>query len=225
MKGRILILFVGMSLISFANTTHADRDLEGIWESDRNQIVLTIETTKEGIRVKRSGQTRWYEYLEYRENQFRDSLGNTYYLLSDNTLEWEDRSGKKRLRFQKRTNFESTQSEENPYRDYSDDNRNARKGNKYIERNHHQGQQGQQRIVSTHSLNGRWINQTTGQVISVKAKNNALRIKAHRGGWETFYRKDRNTFIDNHGNRYDARQNEITYTSRRGDFQMTFMRY
>ncbi|MBK8506785.1 MAG: hypothetical protein IPL46_34155 [Saprospiraceae bacterium] len=227
MRGSKSIIVVAMSLICFANVAHADHHLEGVWESDRNQIVLTIETIKEGIRVKRTGQNRWYEYLEYRENQFRDSQGNIYYLLGDNTLEWEDKSGKKRLRFQKKSNIRQHAAESRP-RD-SQDNWDAQEGardrDNYIERNHYYGHQGQQASVSTHSLDGRWINQTTGQVISVKSKNNTLRIKAHRGGWETFYRKDGNTFIDSHGNRYDAHKNELSYSSRRADFYMTFRRF
>ena len=221
------ILVTAMSLIGFAHSAHADHHLEGIWESDRNQIVLTIESTKDGIRVKRIGQDRWYEYREYRENQFSDTQGNIYYLLSDNTLEWEDQSGKKRLRFQKKSNSRQdlTESRERDYSDTWDNEDGARDRENYIERNHYYGQQGRQTIVSTHSLSGRWINQTTGQVISVKAKNNALRIKAHRGGWETFYRKDGNTFIDNQGNRYDAHKNGLSYTSRRTDFHMTFRRF
>ena len=224
MRGSISIVGVAISIISFITPTYADNQLEGRWESDRHHIIITIETTKEGIRVKRSGQNRWYEYLEYRENQFRDSQGNTYYLLSDNTLEWEDQSGKKHLRFKKSTDLESVRDEENQYRDDSDNNFGVGKDTKYIERNHVYSHHGNREIVATHSFNGRWINQTTGQLITVKSRNNTLRIKANRGGWETFYRKDGNTFIDGHGNRYDARKNELTYVSRRADFIMTFRR-
>jgi hypothetical protein len=215
-----------MSLVGYANATDANRDLEGIWESDRNQIVLTIESTNDGIRVKRAGQDRWFEYREYREDQFRDSQGNIYYLLSDKSLEWEDQSGKKRLRFRKKSDSlqDATDSSERHYHDERSAADDMRDRDNYIERNHYYGHQSR-KIVPTHSLNGRWINQTTGQMISVKSKHNTLRIKAHRGGWETFYRKDGNTFTDNQGNRYDASKNELTYRSRRGDFYMVFRRY
>lgn len=210
--------FFLLFMISFSPSTWANQDLEGTWKNEQNQITLIIQSTNNGIRVRRSGQNRWYEYERIRQNQFRDREGNTYYFNRDNTLEWEDRSGNKRIRF---TRWSESLMRQQGHGDQFSRNRNRHGKHTYVERNHHYGRS-YHTVVGTHGLQGRWINRTTGQVIHVKAKNNRLQVKAQRGGWETFNRRDGNTFVDRRGNHYDVIGNKLIYTSRNRDFRMEF---
>ena len=221
MKTSKSILMAVFALLSFTLEVRANQRLEGIWENQQNRIILTIESTSDGIRVKRSGQNRWYTYHQIRENQFRDGEGNVYYLNHDNSLEWEDRNGKKRIRFFRRQHNPSDRAE---YRHPSQGSPQHRKSSTHIERNHHYGRSGRY-SVGTHELQGKWINATTGQAIQIQARNNQLKVRANREGWVTFRRSDANTFIDRRGNRYDFIHNRLVYTSRNGDFRMEFSKY
>ncbi len=225
MKGGISFFICMVAAIGLPLNAQADQRLDGTWESSRNNLILIIESTSNGIRVKRSDQNRWYQYEEYREGQYRDQQGNNYYLIDNNTLEWEDHSGRKYLRFQRRSQKSDYNSADQAsgHLDsrYSYDDRNK---DTHIERNHHFGRNPRNTFVSTHQLTGRWINRTTGQTISVKARRNGLRVKAHRSGWSNFSRRDGNTFIDPRGNRYDFQGGRLTYTSYSRDFLMEFQR-
>jgi hypothetical protein len=207
-----------MCLVVFAFSAHADHRIEGIWENPGHRILLTIESTGNGIRVKRSDQNRWYHYDEFRDGQFRDRDGNTYYLIDDQTLEWEDRSGRKYLRFQRQHRGRSGNG--NPY-----DNAYRENGDTYIERNHYLDGHAKRDFITAHRLIGRWINPTTGQMIEIRSHKQGIKVRAHRGGWTHFYRRDGNTFLDQKGNRYDFIGGNLVYTSRRGDFRMEFSRH
>ncbi len=226
MKGRISFFICMVAAIGLPLSAQTDHRLDGTWESTRNNLVLIIESTGNGIRVKRSDQNRWYQYEAYREGQYRDQQGNNYYLIDNNTLEWEDHSGRKYLRFQRGSQKNDYNSAgqasghaDSRYRsDYGENDT-------HIERNHHFGRNTRNTFVSTHQLTGRWINRTTGQVISVKARVNGLRVKAHRSSWTNFSRRNGNTFIDHRGNRYDFQGSRLTYSSQNRDFVMEFQRY
>lgn len=225
MKRSIPFYICILTTIGLPLSAQADQRLDGTWESTRNNLILIIESTGNGIRVKRSDQNRWYQYEVYREGQYRDQQGNNYYLIDNNTLEWEDHSGRKYLRFQRRSqksDYNSAgQASGHPDSRYRyDDGKN----DTHIERNHHFGRNTRNVFVSTHQLTGRWINRTTGQTISVKARRNGLRVKAHRSIWSNFSRRDGNTFIDHRGNRYDFQGGRLTYRSHNRDFLMEFQR-
>lgn len=222
MKTWISHFVAGLVMMSFTMSAQAEQGPEGTWQDEQNRIILLVEKVPEGIRVKRSGQDRWYSYQRYRENQFRDSEGNTYYLNGDHSLEWEDRTGRKRIRFYKRENNRYGEGKNHlGYRNDRFSHPQDRQRDTYIERNHHRGQSGH-RSIATHVLTGRWINETTGQMIQIKARNNQVIVRANRGGWENFERKDANTFVDRRGNRYDFIRNRLVYTSRNNDFRMEF---
>ncbi|MCB0686913.1 MAG: hypothetical protein KDC53_10320 [Saprospiraceae bacterium] len=219
MKMWILLLATATSIVSLSAKSDPDQRLTGTWQNEEHHILLTIEETNDGIRVRRNTQDQWYTYLQIRDRQFRDRQGNIYYLNNKDQLEWEDHTSKKHLRFNK---ISSANARDNQWRE-SPENRGSNR-DKYIERNHHYGTS-RSPSVSAHQLNGRWINESTGQAIQVEGKNNKLRVRAHKGGWDTFYRHDANTFVDKRGNRYDFTRNRLTYTSRLGDFRMEFKQY
>jgi hypothetical protein len=78
--------------------------------------------------------------------------------------------------------------------------------------------------ISGRLLTGRWVNLSTGQRIIIRAEQDLIKVKAYRGGWQTFSRLNRNTFVDHRNNRYILNQGSLEYTSQSGDFFMRFSR-
>ena len=203
-----------ITTIGWGSTHHID----GIWENARTKVSVMVKTTASGIKVQRINKNRWYYYQELRDDQFRDEEGNTYYLIDEKTLEWEDATGAKRIRFYRKGS--SSQAE------ISRDNL-KRKGNTHIQRNHYYGHSprlGSARI-NPDFLEGRWKNQHTGQTIRVRGKRKSILVRARTTGWIRFYQGRGKSFMDRDGNRYVFDQGRLTYISRQNDFRMQFQRF
>ena len=80
MKMWILLLATATSIVSLSAKSDPDQRLTGTWQNEEHHILLTIEETNDGIRVRRNTQDQWYTYLQIRDRQFRDRQGNIYYL-------------------------------------------------------------------------------------------------------------------------------------------------
>jgi len=186
----------------------AKSGVEGIWINSARGLTVFVEAIPDGIRVKRTDQQRWYEYEEYRVGQYRDADGNNYYFVDDSKLEWEGKDGKKRIIFSRGSMPEPSIVQNSPKSAHD----------VHIERNYFYGES-----ARPSELEGRWMNLSTGQSIFIKARANHIKVRAHRGGWTTFFRDDRNTFFDNRGNRYDALPGKMIYRSKTGDFKMAFV--
>ena len=91
-------IICGFSAFAMGNVD-VSVQIEGVWKNIRHGIEITVLVTENGIKTQRANHERWYNYVEYREGQYRDENGHNYYIVDENTIEWEDRSGKKRLRF------------------------------------------------------------------------------------------------------------------------------
>jgi hypothetical protein len=210
-----------LSLIVFSTAlASTDVDIQGVWKNTQKEISITVKVTNSGIRVRRIDQTTWYAYEEYREGQYRDREGNNYYIVDENTLEWEDNKGERRLRFSRSMTEEALDAALPVSPDEGYQAGAPHSGNTYIKRNHYvNGNQ-----ISAHSLEGRWQNPSTGQMIVVRGKTNMIKVKARRSSWVSFSRVDQNTFVDGIGNRYDLRKGLLEYTSHSGDFFMRFSR-
>ena len=198
-------LILGTFIVS-ANA-FASHDIEGRWKNARTNVGLEVEKTYDGIRVKRLDKANWIRYESIRSNQFKDRNGNTYALRTDGVLEWESYDGRKRLRFTK----DDYHIDGYTYPDRTPD--------KYVERNHYYGKD------KYRTLEGKWINKSTGQAVWVKVRSRHIKVKAHRGGWITFKPRHNRSFVDDHGNRYQLRNGKLAYTSYSGDFYMRFVRY
>ncbi len=201
-----------------AMATARSLQVEGTWENTRAQITLLVEITSEGIKVLRNNQSRWYYYQEIRTDQYRDQDGNTYSLIDHNTLEWESIDGEKRIRFYKGTrNGSKARIKSNSRSDV------------HIQRNHYykggKSRRFGSRTVHPRTLEGKWLNNHTGQTIRVKAKRNRLYVRAKRTGWVRFHQGYDQTFTDQYGNSYEYDHGRLTYISRNRDFKMTFHRY
>ncbi len=216
-----LIAFLTSSILALFTPTAAAKThhLEGVWENNRSNLSIRVESIRDGIRVKRLDRNRWHSYTQVRDDQYQDRDGNTYFLIDQNTLEWEDRKGQKRIRFYRDKGDRRDNSYRSRDRDYHRD-----RGRTQLERNHYYGSRRQGSRIAPQTLSGTWINPTTGQRIRVKTKRGTIKVRAHRGGWTTFYPADRNTFRDRQGNKYDVYRGEMVYTSRNRDFVMRFIR-
>ena len=197
-----LVFFISVQAI-------ANNDVDGIWINSLKGLTVIVESTSRGIRVKRQDQQTWYEYEEYRVGQYRDAEGNNYYLVDASKLEWEGSNGKRRIVFNK-----------SPLPDGSIAHAIREGGNQdvHIERNHYYGE-----TSRPSRLEGRWRNKSTGQSITIQAHADFIKVRAHRGGWTTFYREDRNTYFDSRGNRYDVLPAKVIYLSESRDFKMVFV--
>ncbi len=178
----------------------ANGDVEGRWQNTRTNVLLEVEKTYNGIRVKRLDKSGWIRYESIRRDQFRDHEGNTYEILPDGRLEWQSSDGRRRLRFNR------TAPQQNIYRS---------PGDKHIERNHYYGR----------SLDGKWINKSTGQTILVKKKRHYIKVKARRSDWVIFKPSRHNRFVDDQGNFYKLNNGRLSYSSYSGDFYMRFIKY
>lgn len=210
MKNRIVYLIKHLILYLTIPTFLPAQNLDGWWKNDQTNLLLLVESTDDGFQTKRLDQEVWYTYIQFREGQFRDHDGNTYFLMGDRNLEWEDHRGSKRLRFHRSDTPLEYVNRRNGYSSYPDTDYKSGKN----ENNN----------VNSRSLDGRWINLSTSQKIFVKSKRNRIKVKANRGGWATFDRTNRRGWIDQQGNRYEFRNGRLIYTSRNGDFMMRFVK-
>ena len=202
MKLRVGIM-LAMLITGFSTQASVRQEIEGFWTNVQKNVSVEVRQTYDGIKVKRRDRSQWISYEKMRSNQYRDRQGNTYYLRTDGLLEWESYDGRKRLRFNRASNPQSYSRDLETDRDI------------HIERNHYYGG----------SLEGRWINQSTGQIVQVKTRRKTIRVKAHRGGWVTFRPRSNQSFVDDRGNRYRVQHGKLIYTSYSGDFMMRFVRY
>ncbi len=197
-----LLLSLGMSDL-LANP------IDGIYENQKAKVKVQVESTANGMRAKRLDQNRWYEYEQIRPGQFRDSQGNTYYIIEDDQIEWEGPEGKKRIRFMRSDAGQTDAS-------------GSKQGSTYMQRNHYISNR---QFVSARSLRGRWINPSTGQSINIRASQSGrMEVRGSQTRWITFRRSDGNRFRDRKNNEYFFDKGTLTYTSREGDFMMRFER-
>ena len=200
---KIKTMVLALSSICMINVIAANSSIEGQWKNEKAKVSVLVEKTYDGIRVKRLDRTNWIKYESTRANQFRDNDGNTYLLRRDGNLEWESYDGRRRIVFARAVSSSSIKP----------------KGSTHIERNHYYGRD------FYRSLEGKWINRSTGQSIWIKERRKSIRVKAHRRGWVTFRPRANRTFVDPHGNRYQVKNGRLSYTSYSGDFYMRFVKY
>lgn len=72
----------------------------GDWHCSDHDLYLQIEAYRDGFRARRRGGG-WTYYNPWRNGQYRDRRGNTYYF-DDGYLTWQSRDRKRRFRFKKR---------------------------------------------------------------------------------------------------------------------------
>lgn len=71
------------------------KELEGTWKSDRPDRELVILQTRDGFKVKFSGERDWVDFAQQSQDQsiFRDKKGNEYRYLNNGDLEWRSYKG------------------------------------------------------------------------------------------------------------------------------------
>lgn len=78
------------------------KSLEGTWESDRPRKSVVILYTREGIKAKFSGTTRWVDFIQddFNASTYKDKKGNRYEV-NGNDLVWISQNGTDRVFLQK----------------------------------------------------------------------------------------------------------------------------
>ncbi len=197
-------VFTLFTVVVFDNVIH-EQKISGIWQNEAKELVIRVEPLDDGIKVKRQDQSIWYYYDQIRPNQYRDDLGNTYYLLNDQSLEWESSDGIKRIVFNRSDNKAAQTN---------------KSGDTYIEKNHFFAN-AEDKYIAVNDLLGSWLNESTGQKIWITRTANEIEVQANNSSIR-FRRTDGNTFRDSKGNRYDYVNGRLAYVSQSGDFYMRF---
>jgi len=241
MKSRIILslLALATTLVSFT-TVEARSYVEGYWTNAVEGMEIEIRSTNYGIKVKRTDKNRWYYYDREGNDSFRDHDGNRYFLEGDSRLVWENRSGRKRLRFRRANSGSSNRGNYgNRYDDYNS-NRNGRYDDRYGNRNNDRyGNRDRyddynstydrnwNRKFKVKYLGGTWYNNRTGQRLSIVPRNRSSFKINTRKGWTTFRQSHNRTYVDRRGNSIRILNNgRIKYirSDRRGNQVLIFSR-
>ncbi len=186
------------------------QSITGLWEEIGTRILIEVQPTSQGIRVKRTDQSQWYQYELIRDGQYRDRSGNTYYLAHTGQLEWEDVEGRRRLVFERHAGrhrqgpLSSTQS-------------TVRQSNTYIERNHHGTR------VEPRQLVGTWVNVSTRQSIQIRVRRQKMTVRMNRQ-WINFHDVRPGIFEDTYANTLTFHRQELIYDTSNHDLRMVFVR-
>ena len=196
-----LILLAGLGIWHLPGWTQ--QSIEGYWKNDRTGITVHIEHTVDGIRARRLDQSIWYTYSQIRSNFYRDGEGNTYFLIDDDLLEWENKTGLKKIRFQRARTTQEYQADT------------------YTDRHQRSDIHISNQAIPAKLLQGRWINKTTGNVIQIKTIRQDLDVRTRHSGWRR-YEWAGDEWRDRFGNKYYLSNGSLFYTSRSGDLIMRF---
>lgn len=139
--------------------------LDGLWRSDRQNILLRIEQDGDGFRAKRMDQGVWYRYILKDDYLYIDRYGNTYEIRDQHEIEWREAATGKRIYFTRT------------------DQRNALPD----PRRHNQRVNVDDRNVLREApLAGRWHNKRNKERLLIEATRNGYRVRTQHGPWEKF---------------------------------------
>lgn len=182
-----IIHVIGSFLMLFCTTLNAN-DLDGLWRNDRQQITLRIEQDEDGFRAKRTDQGVWYSYSLKKDYLYVDRYGNTYEIIGQDEIEWDEATTNKRLVF---TRVDSR----------SDDTRTSRRMEDDPWDNERNRDSEDWNTRQPTSFEGSWIDRKTREKLEIEAVSGGYRVKTQRGGWE----------------KYNTHRNPNQFRSRDGD--------
>ncbi len=190
-------------------------DLDGYWQCATNNSRIEVIYTRDGIKVRslERGGDNWDYYRSYGNNAYRDGSGNCY-TLRGNSFEY--------CSFDKRNVYNFARSN----RDFRNDSWNS-EGYNTNRDNDYNGTNGDRRDRESwnnyyENFEGKWHNHTSGTHIQVDLKRRNLRIKFHGDRWFDVYERSRGLFVDQKGNQFVFRGNNIEYRSNDNDLVMVF---
>ena len=74
-------------------------ELEGYWVNRENDLIIEVEDTYDGIKVKRDNTSRWRYYERSRGGIFYDANGDNYQAVRNDKLLWSGARGKRKIAF------------------------------------------------------------------------------------------------------------------------------
>ena len=212
-------LFSLFTLMSFT-VSAAPKTIDGYWKSFKRNVVVEVIRTRNGIKTKRTDQTKWYYYEKSSKFRYQDDEGNRF-ILDGKNLIWKSRKGNRTIKFRKVDELEDNayQNEErfdarknkhhkNDY--YYDDDEddyddyyprsNRSRDRDYYYRKHHKSNKryNYQKERRARQLEGVWYNYLTGKKIIIDARGKNIEVRL-RGRWSRFHQTRLGRFVNNRG--------------------------
>jgi len=78
-------------------------NLEGIWYQAEMGKELILLDNRSGIKLRFRGERNWFYFEELNDGVYRDRNGNTYTMLSDSRIRWNDARGYRSYVLEKRS--------------------------------------------------------------------------------------------------------------------------
>jgi len=211
-KDRLLITGLFTAFLFSFSAVKADH-LDGLWQSERQNITIRIEQDDNSFRAKRIDQGIWYTYVQQDDDVYVDRNGNWYQIIDDDELEWNESSTNKRVIFRR-----VDSSDRNGWVDEADSD------GKWNPRD--RTDRNQWNTNDRSRIEGRWYDRSTKERLIIEAINNGYRVRTQHGGWEQFA-------SDRSGKRLKSRSgdviqiidsNRLRFISDRGRHESIFIR-
>ena len=187
----LLAILFALPLLSFANNP------DGYWYNQDYNVEILVETTRDGIRVKRSDKRNWYNYEKVARNRYEDYRRNTYKIKNDQII-WESNDGRQYLRFDRMRKWQDDRD-----RYYEDDwgNSNTCGHQGHCDCYQHENHHGQN-VGHRHGIEGKWYSGDRRTYIKVsKAGRSYIKVKTKHSSLKYRYRRIADyTYQDHRGN-------------------------
>jgi len=189
--------------------------LDGLWRSDRMQIIVRIEQEQDGFRAKRTDQGIWYHYTAEDTHRFTDRYGNWYELVGIEELVWNEVNSNKRIYF--------TRVDDRDVNQWND------RGNNYNPNgySYHNRWNDNQYNEWRNYIDGRWYARNGRDEVEIISFPGGIRVRSNHNGWEKFY-SDRagNRFRDRYDNTIILIDREnLRYRGQYGREEKLFIRH
>lgn len=184
-------LFITAILMAFlfSSSEMMANHLDGLWQNNRQNITIRIEHDGNTLRAKRIDQATWYHYQRQGDNEYIDRDGNSYKIMDEDKLVWNESRTGNRIIFIR---------VDSPGTEHETDEASSER-NEYP---HDRTNRNQWETQDRSRIEGRWYDRSTKERLIIEAINNGYRVRTQHGGWEQFA-SDRN------GKRLRSRSGDI----------------
>ncbi len=189
--------------IGFALTAQSEA-VTGEWYSTRNNLVITVYQSRNGIEVTRNDNNETYYYNYVDDRTYADRRGNQYYFVSDQVMEFRKHDGRQTISF---------------YRSENADTYDRKNGDNYNDNQYWKSRR------AADVLEGRWYHRNFNNTFRIHKKRRNIHVK-YRGSHRTYYPISHTTFEDKYGNRIKLKgRNQLIFFSRKHRRPLVFNRY
>lgn len=180
-------------MLLFSPSIWADSNrhhIEGLWRAESFRVAIEIEEDRNGIKVRRTDENRWYYYDFSGNGTYENRLGDRYRLWNEDQLEYSNDEKGQRIQFYRA----NTQNFRN--------NRDGRSGD---------NSPGYRKSIdyrtAANLLEGRWWNNSIRQRIFIDRRGSEL-VVHFDGRARTFRPSYDGYFEDRRGNRLKLMENQ-----------------